>query len=256
MDTSFSLSFLSVFPPLTLRNGNLHCRQGNRRFSVEELHQIVEETNNKHVSYKQIGEYLQISNRRIKRLKNNFNKGIALNESCRRPSKLGSKQKEDVIQQVILAKDNKNALDTKELKNLIISKSQEYSLERGQNGLKCHSITQQTIDNYINLLDLREEKGQKTTCARRTASLDIRNFITMAAMNEYCGKNKSWHLIGNMDATQFLLQFTSNLRLILIQKDNNPTTKTETKPFDLFTKQFFFCICVGILRSSIIYYCT
>lgn len=57
-------------------------------------------------------------------MRKNFYQGKSFISSSGRPPKLGDKQKKDVIQQVIIAKDNKNALDTKELKKFNYFKKQ------------------------------------------------------------------------------------------------------------------------------------
>jgi len=105
----------------------------------------------------------------------------------------------------------------------------------------------QTVYNYSKKLKITKEKGQKTTNARRDASLDVRNFLSMAVMNAVETENLSHHCIGNLDATQFILKYTDQQKLISIDKLNihSPTTRTEESIFDLLVKQFFFVNAAG-----------
>jgi len=64
------------------------------------------------------------------------------------------------------------------------------------------------------------EKGQTTTKARFRKRKDIRNMVTMAIMNEAYSFNKPPQLIGNFDATQFIITGNSEELFVTIKKSN------------------------------------
>jgi len=157
-------------------------------------------------------------------------------------------RQEELKNEILQSIHNKNALNSEKLAELMVEKAKKSSLENGGNGLlKAMDITMQTVYNYSKKLKITKEKGQKTTNARRDASLDVRNFLSMAVMNAVETENLSHHCIGNLDATQFILKYTDQQKLISIDKLNihSPTTRTEESIFDLLVKQFFFVNAAG-----------
>lgn len=241
----FSPSFISLFPPSPLR-GVPHV-QHNIPSSLPHNYQqiIVEEIKNNNVSQNKVSKYLKISRKKIYRILSKFKEGKFLNENKGRPPIIDNEHQIQIKNEIIQSKLNKNCLNEGELKNLLYEKAKDTLVKKGENGiLKQMELSNKTIKNYINKLEITKEKGQKTTMARRDASLDIRNFLSMAVMNHAYCSNLSSHCIGNMDSTQFLLKFTDQQKLISIDK-LSPTTKTEESTLDLFIRQFFLVNAVG-----------
>jgi len=154
-------------------------------------------------------------------------------------------RQKEIEEEITTNKQLKIAMNERELKKLLYRKAVSTDQSNGGNGImRKGEISRNTITNYTKLLNIKKEKGQKTTNARREAMFDLRNFISMAVMNASICDNLSHHCIGNLDATQFLLQYTDQQRLISIDK-LSPTTKTEESTMDLFVKQFFFVTAAG-----------
>jgi hypothetical protein len=175
-----------------------------------------------------------------------------LNPNRGRPSLISSKQQEEIKSIVLDANKIKKSLNTGELKNLLIDKVKESAMERGGNGLGTSSnISHVSMRKYQRQLGLTIEKGQRTTEARRIASMDIRNFISMAVMNHVCGEGLSWHSIFNMDATQFILSFTNQSKLIGVQKSKDPTTRTGEDNLNLMIKQYFLVSASGLVAPPL-----
>lgn len=209
---------------------------------------IVSEVIVNHISVKKIADFLSLSRNQIYRMIENFGKGKTLNNHCGRPLLIDAIRQEEIKYEITLAISNKRALNSEELAKLIVEKAKLSSLSNGGNGLlKSIGMGATSIYNYSKKLNSIKEKGQKTTNARRDASLDVRNFISMAIMNAVETENLSHHCIGNLDATQFILKYTDQQKLISIDKLNihSPTTRTEESTLDLLVKQIFLVNAAG-----------
>jgi len=101
------------------------------------------------------------------------------------------------------------------VKNVVV----ESDIRNGKNGLTS-SINSKTISKILDGINATMEKGQRTTKARHRERKDIRNMVTMAVMNEAYSFNKPPQLIGNFDATQFILTGNSEELLVTIEKNH------------------------------------
>lgn len=214
---------------------------------------IVEEVEHHGLSQAIVGRYFNVSKDVIKRLRKNFHKEKVFTQTRGRPLLVSLHRGEEVKRIVGEANKKKKSLTFGEFSNILRVKAKESAHDRGDTGLGIHSrMSPRTVKAYKNLLGLKAEKGQITTEARRVASLDIRNFISMAVMNHVCGEGISWHCMGNMDATQFVLNFTNASKLISVKKSNeSPTIRVGNNDLDLFIKQYFLVSASGFLAQPL-----
>jgi len=174
-----------------------------------------------------------------------FNEGKSLHSHSGRPLLFDNERKMDIINEITMKKELKRAINEGELRRLMYEKAVITDQQKGGNGiLRRGEISKSSFDKYIKMMKITKEKGQTTTNARREAMFDVRNFISMAVMNASLSANLSHHCIGNIDATQFLLQFTDQQKLISIDK-LLPTTKTQESTMNIFIKQFFLVNAAG-----------
>ena len=192
-----------------------------------------------------VSKYLDISTHRINRMITKFNEKKSFLAPRGRPSLFDNERKSDIISEITNKKESKHAMNEGELRKLMYEKAIETDQHKGGNGIiRKGEISRSSVLKYSKILNITKEKGQVTTNARREAMFDVRNFISMAVMNASLCADLSYHCIGNIDATQFLLQFTDQQKLISIDK-LLPTTKTQESTMDLFIKQFFIVNAAG-----------
>jgi hypothetical protein len=174
-----------------------------------------------------------------------INEGKSLNSCSGRPPLLNNENKIDIMNEIALKKELKQAMNEGELRHLMYKRAVFTDQNNGGNGImRKGEISKSSVAKYSKMLNINKEKGQKTTNARRDAMFDVRNFISMAVMNASLSAELSHHCIGNIDATQFLVNFTDQQKLISIDKFS-PTTKTQESTMDIFIKQFFLVNAVG-----------
>jgi hypothetical protein len=65
------------------------------------------------------------------------------------------------------------------------------------------------------------ENGQTMTNARHKEMKDIRNMVSMAVMNDAYAKFKAPQMIGNFDATQFIMSGSNEEMLVTVKKEQS-----------------------------------
>jgi len=246
-----SREFLRHFPSRLLNGEYVPLLQTPSKLDVNLSSIVARELQRDTLSVREMAKYLGVNRGVIHRLVMSFREKKQFSMGSGRRPKIGKSNQKLVVESVALANQKKNARTQEEFKDLLIKSSVDTDIARGGNGLHANTMSKTTQWRYMQKLGIHEEKGQKTTPARREAALDIRNFITMAAMNEVCGKGLSWHCIGNMDATSFLLKFSNDQKLVSVEKHKEPTTRTEECPLALFVKQYFLVSASGFLARPL-----
>lgn len=258
--TNLSEAFISYFPPRETRGLRIQSRIILKSLNQDQCRIIAAELKRKVISQPDIARYLGVNLDIIKRLAKNLLQGKSYSNRRGRPKLIGIRQQQQIRDIVIRKKAGRNSLNTSEVRELFLEKWKETSIERGGNGLECEKgISRSTINRYHNSIRLKAEFGQKTTEARKMAAMDVRNFVSAAVMHAACSQNHSWHCIGNMDATQFLLQYSSQLKLVSAkaigpgssEEEKQPTTRTEADTLDLFIKQYFLASAAGFLAPPL-----
>jgi hypothetical protein len=148
-----------------------------------------------------------------------------------------------------------NPMTYVELTAIVNAVAHETAKRRGLSGLKrvANSLDRRTVDRILN--DIPQfciQPGQTTTKARQREAKDIRNFVTTGVMNECYAKDKPPHLLGNMDATQFGVQFVNNQLLVSIKGEkDDPLTFAEDSTLGLFIKWIYLLNASGYTGESV-----
>jgi predicted transcriptional regulator len=218
----------------------------DKNYSPSQLKVIHQEVKENKISIHKIAEYLGINRKKVRKILVVIERGGDMVCERGRPKLISSRCGEEIKEEIKSAILHKSAKTTVELTTLFNEKAIKTDESMGKNGLnKLQGMSKRTERNYRKQLCLPTVQGQTTTEARKLASLDIRNFISMATMNEVLGENLGYHCMGNLDATQFRLQFKNKAKLVSIEKCTIPVTRTEESTLDLFIKQFFLVSAAG-----------
>ena len=136
-----------------------------------------------------------------------------------------------------------------ELNAVILVAAKATQKRRGHADL-VFTLASNTMKNIKSRLPkIRKQKGQVTSKARQRESVDIRNFVTTAVMNECFAGGKPPSMIGNHDATQYAVNFTNNQLLITIEdkeaKNDDPVEICEESTLGIYVKFFLLCCAAG-----------
>jgi hypothetical protein len=239
--TSFSPSFLAHFPGFRLRGGVSGKEKRLKSLSEEQVAAIVNANQNEGISRQKLASFIGCGASTIGDIVHRALKNLSRSSKVGRPPLLNSTALENLRKKTIEMKKKKQTMTVNEFKSAMIDQIKLTDLQRGGNGLLVHDeVGRDSIRKYSKIIQAHRNKGQTTTTARFKAGMDIRNFTSMAVMNEVLGNGLSWHSMGNMDASQFLLQFTNQSPVITCGKaDDEPVTREEESSMDIFIKQFF-----------------
>jgi hypothetical protein len=246
----FSKEFLEAFEPRTTRGGGFQWTQYGQALTINQKYQINKELVLGRVSNAVLGSYLGISKQAVERIKAKFKGDQVPHDRPGRPPLLDNERVQELCDTIKQGQAEKKALTKPQTLDLIKNLAHDTALDKGRVPLKDCPADRKTVQKLYKHIKANVVKGQKTSPARGRESMDIRNFITMAAMNEAFGKGLPWHCIANMDATTFLLRFTSNDELVVLPSDDPPTT-TEAEPLDIFVKQMFLTSASGRLAPPL-----
>jgi hypothetical protein len=116
-------------------------------------------------------------------------------------------------------------------------------------------ISSSTVKRFIEKSALKKEKGQTISKARLRES-NVRNMISMAVLNEASASNKPPQLVGNFDATQFIVTDTNQELLVTIKmnddtSENEPLTLVEDSTLSRGIKWMMLCNANGNLGKSV-----
>jgi len=121
------------------------------------------------------------------------------------------------------------------------------------------SIHPQTIKRILKDINASVECGQSMTNARHKEMKDLRNMVSMAIMNEAYAKFKPPQMIGNFDATQFIISGSNEEMFVTIKKETNdiseclPFTIVEDSKFSQAVKWMMLCYANGNLCDDIFF---
>lgn len=180
---------------------------------------IYSELQREAITQRMMAEYLQVSVRRIEKLVSAARKNEFFHDDICRPHKVDDIGLEYLRLQILRRKDDLNPIKESEWYPMVDKTASETDVRRGGNGLNV-SVSKRTAKQMLKDMNATIEKGQKTTKARHRESKDIRNFAGMAIMNEACAKGKPPQMIGNYDATQFVVSVKNEELLITIKREH------------------------------------
>lgn len=259
--THYSQPFLDEFTPTR----KYHCEPksllefNDVRWSVKQKQLIHTELGYALVSQREMAEYLQVNVNRIEKLVRDFKSGKSFSDAEGRPPKIDEEGKASLRQEILKRKDEKRPMTNSEFYLAANRVAQETDIRRDGNGLLV-TVSKKTADKLLIELNASKEKGQTTTKARHRESRDIRNFISMATMNQAYASDKPPHMIGNYDATQFIVSVKNEELLITIKKEHLdgsrddgdvPLTNVEDSALDFGVKWMMMGNALGHLGVSI-----
>jgi hypothetical protein len=252
---SFSHEFLSEFLPTRTYHGcptsQIEYKNGNQ-FNPHQKLLIVEEVVKNGQYPSKIAHYLGTSRRRIQKIVKQSRDGHFFQIGAGRPIKIDETGMEHIKYHINSAKINKNPIKEDTLIKLIHDGACITAENRGKHSVNV-DISRTTAWRFAKAVKISKEQGQATTTARYREGKDIRNFLSMAAMNEAFSKNKLPQMIGNFDSTQFIIS-NKNKQLCITIKNNNdddPVTNVEDANLDQAIKWFMICNANGNLGPDV-----
>jgi hypothetical protein len=255
---SFSPEFFTIFPSRRTYHGEAMAisSHNGRIWSNVEKERILLELERKTTSIRKLAGYLQVKRTRIEKLIAKRKSHIAMQENPGRPTRIDAIGQDDLKAAIITAKDNLKPLTksqvTDKIKNIVV----ESDIRRGLNGLTS-TVHRVTISKILSNVNASFEKGQTMTKARFRERKDTRNFVSMAAMNEVLAKDKPPQLIGNFDATQFVISNKNSELLVTIKNENSndesefPLTNVEEVMLNQAVKWMMLCNANGNLADDV-----
>ena len=254
VETLFSYHFLIIFPPIrSSRNKIAYCaNQKGVMWTPIQKETIYKEIIELKVPTRTVASYLQVHEGRLYKLISIKKNGGIFSEVANRPSKIDEVAKLELHNKIELREIQQKAMKkTTDIKPYMMELTAETNLRRGGVGLNT-SISQRTIDRVIESVHVSFEQGQTTTEARAREKRDFRNMVSMAAANYAFAKDKSYHLIVNFDATQYIISEKNNEVVATVKlKNSAPTTTTETSTLDQCVKWMMICNAAGIIGTDV-----
>jgi hypothetical protein len=140
-------------------------------------------------------------------------------DQSHRPSKVDEIGKGKLREEILEKKDSLRPMTKSNFQQAVIAAVKETETRRGGNGesARVHSTT---VASLLKEIGGTLDKGQTTTNAGYRESRDIRNFISMAVMNEAYATGKAKQMIGNYDSTQFIESEKSDELLLTIKREH------------------------------------
>jgi hypothetical protein len=218
---------------------------------------ILAELNNPAISNRKIAKYLGVNRTRIEKLVAKRKLGLKFSDTMGRPRRVDPIGEENISSTILSAKNDGKPLTVSETKIVIENEVVKSDQRRGLSGLTS-SVHPQTMKQILRNVKATVEKGQSMTNARHKESKDIRNMVSMAVMNEAYAKFKAPQMIGNYDATQFILSGTCEELLVTIKEDNYnmykqdvPLSKVEDSKLCQAVKWMMLCNANGNLCNDV-----
>jgi hypothetical protein len=214
-----------------MRSGACKCIRSfahGKKFSPEEKMAICEEVANDNpnrTTIKDIAKYLGVNRQRICKLVHAKKNNKSFQVDGGRPPRVECIDKERLMDLVRAAKKAYKPFPRSELLVLVKELAKDADIRKGKCGINS-IIDRKTTLKILSECEIEFNSGQTTSVARDREAKDIRNMLSIAAMNEAFGKDKSPQMIGNFDGTLFKVDFI-NMEL---DENNNGETKKRRRP--------------------------
>jgi transposase len=203
-----------------------------------------------------IATFVQVSLGRIKNIIHAYNHGSAFATQSGNLSRLDEEAKAYVKEKTKDMTDKQRALTRTELEEVVNEAARQTHERRGFSRITCKLVSSATFLALLDELDIHLETGQSTTVARANARRDVRNFLSMIAMNYACSEGLPMYLVGNMDATHFIVSNKNGEVLARLGKfhddeENQATTHAETTNLNQGVKWMVVCDAAGHVSDNI-----
>jgi hypothetical protein len=254
----FSAIFLDYFPSCVSHHTEPSSlvNYTNKPWSANEKEIILNEMKHSGISRNKMAKYLNVNSRRIEKMVANKKMGAKFSDTGGRPMRVDSIGEQRIASSLISARSNHTPLTISETKALIENEVILSDQRHGESGLTS-SIHPQTIKRILKDIKASVECGQSMTNARHKEMKDIRNMVSMAIMNEAYAKFKPPQMIGNFDATQFIISGTSEEMFVTIKNETNnnpdclPLTVVEDSKLSQAVKWMMLCNANGNLCDDV-----
>jgi hypothetical protein len=256
--STFSDNFLSAFPSKLVHHNEPQSVEvyHGKMMTPHQKQVIIEEVKSERTSQVIIANYLGVQPQRLWNLMSTEKQGKSFREEANRPSRIDDVGRSNLVSKIIAGNDNKKPYTKSETYQLVkneVAESDKRIGGKNSNGLTS-TVSYNTTRKILEEIDATFEKGQTTTKARYRESQEIRNMVTLAAMNEAFAAGKPPHLIGNFDATQFVVSDKNGELLVTIKKkcsEDEPVTLVEDAILDQAIKWMFLCTANGHLGDDV-----
>ena len=167
-----------------------------------------------------------------------------------RPRSIDKVGEENLAQILQNRRAEKNSPTKRDFTSLVIAEATQTKRRKGEAGVVTE-ISWHTIEKLRVTLNIDEGEGQITTNARSEAESDPRNAYSMYCMNKaFCIQLKPY-MIGNWDATQFIVQSDGDTTLLFIKSEDRsvkqqPLTKVGSGDLGVGIKMYHFHNAHGI----------
>ena len=219
---TFSDNFLSAFPSRVVHHNEPRCIDvyHGKMMTPHQKSVLIEEVKSKRTSQVFIANYLGVKPQRIWNIIADVKQGKIFRDEAHCPSRIDDEGCTNLVAKIIAGKDDKEPYSKPETYQLV--KNEVAESDRRVGGKKANgmtsSVSYNTSTKILQEINATFEKGQTTTKARYREGKDIRNMVSMAAMNEAFAAGKPPHLIANFDATQFVVTEKNGELLVTIKK--------------------------------------
>jgi hypothetical protein len=202
---------------------------------------LVNEMREHGASQKELADFLGYSRHVICRICAKLKSGWYEKETTTgRPLSINKEQEQLLLAAVQTGAKSKKLVTRKQFRELQLNAMSETAKAAGKNDLQTSlRVSRNTEARLKQRLGISFVKPQQTTKARAKAGADLRNNLTLAAMHAAFSALLSFHLIMNMDASTFRVQFSTNDRVCRVARCKDAATITETDEMDVFQKILF-----------------
>jgi hypothetical protein len=221
-------------------------------WSVHQKQTIHTEHKENAVKQKIIADYLKVNIRRVEYLISDFKHKEVFTDTGCRPCNVDAEGLTSLKHQVLKQKDELKPMTKSEFLIAVHRVARDTNIRNGGTGLNV-TVCKNTCDKIFEDIDASAEIGQTATKARYRESKDVRNFVSMAVMNEAYALDQPPQMIGNYDATQFVSLKNQEL-LITIKREhlngscddgNLSLTNVEDSPLDFGIKWMMTANAIG-----------
>lgn len=136
--------------------------------------------------------------------------GLQLQATSGRPRYLTPTAERYIIDQIQVAKENEHTQIRQEMKTTIIAGINKGLEERKQAPI-VKTISPPTLKKIKDAVGIKKRMAQSTTEQRQEAQRDLRNYVSVAAMFKVGSEDKDPSMVGNMDATTYVLNNNDTL---------------------------------------------
>jgi hypothetical protein len=180
----FGETFLTYFVPTKVLHEEPKCINNycGVPWTINEKNIIIDEVRSGRASQNFIASYLHVNKSRIEKIIRAKKDDQIFYDDCHRPSKVDEEGKVALMSAILTAKHAQKPVTKSECVMKVMEATAATDFRRGGNGKT--SIGRTAIKTLLDNINVSFEQGQTITQARHRERKDIRNFVSIAALNE------------------------------------------------------------------------